>query len=291
MNELTSNQNNEPEKQKENAQENSSLLPGYYLQLGSIPDEVNLLELWEGITSRKRLIILITTLFTCLGILLAVILPKKYLGEVVMAEAEYGDQTITSKETGEDIPELTVEISANEALAMLKSRIFLYKFFQDNEMLPILFENKWDNDQGKWKDDLKKFLFIKDDIPTLWDAHDKFTDDILDVITDDETNLYTVTVKWTDPKLSAEWANRLVDLINANLQQRAIEEANKIIEQLNTQLQKTSVVVLQLALYDLMTVQMAKIVSAKVHKEYAFKIIDLPFSGFVHLPFVAIPHD
>ena len=83
-----------------------------------------------------------------------------------------------------------------------------------------------------------------------------------------------MSTKWTDPKLATEWTNNLVDHINALLQQRAIEESEKIIKELNNRLKTTTVLDLQQALYDLMEVQMGKIVSARVHPEYAFKVID-----------------
>lgn len=255
----------EGQQSNEQSQITSQLPNGYFLQIGTAAEEVSLLSLWEAIISRKKLITIIVAGFTILGVLLALVLPRQYSAESIIAEANAASQSQSTGGTDE-IPDLSVSVSVDEAVALMESRALLYDFIEKNKIMPVLFDSKWDEENNKWEDGV--------DVPTAWEGYDKFVSDILDISQDTETNLITVSTKWTDPELSAKWTNNLVDHINALLQQRAIEESEKIIKELNARLEKTTVLDLQQALYDLMEVQMGKIVSARVHPEYAFKVLD-----------------
>lgn len=237
----------------------------YYLELGCVPESMGLYDIWLAITGNKKTIIITTAVFLLLGLLAIILLPTKYKAEVVVAEAN-----ATSKSTGgsSDSISLDVDIEANEALAMVESRQFLTAFIQENNLIPIIYAKDWDAEKKEWKDS------VRDDPPTLWDAYDKFNDDILDVETDDETSLTTISISWTDPKLATEWANQIVDRINENIRGKAISEAEGTLAYLNQEIEKTSAVELIESLYELVMAEKAKIVAANVHSEYAFKIMD-----------------
>ena len=234
----------------------------YFLELGHVPESMTLLDIWAAITERKWFITIITLIFVGLFAGLGMMAPTKYKAEVVVAEANPMSNSSSSNSSDVD---LDVQVEVNEALSLIESRQFLYEFLTEEGIIPVLFTNDWDSSKNDWKEGATH---------TLWDAYDTFEDDVLDVETDDETGLITVSMLWTDAEVATKWANDIVDRINAKLRTKAIDEATRTLEFLNKELQQTTVVEIQESLYDMVKTQKAKIVAANVHDEYAFKIMD-----------------
>ena len=158
-------------------------------------------------------------------------------------------------------------VEVNEALSLIESRQFLYEFITNEGIMPVMYAKDWDASANDWKTEPGKRH-------TLWEAYDDFEDDVLDIETDDENGLITVSILWTDPEIATQWSNDIVDRINEKLRDKAIDEATRTLEYLNKELQQTTVVEIQESLYELVKTQKAKIVAANVHNEYAFKIMD-----------------
>jgi capsular polysaccharide biosynthesis protein len=239
--------------------------------LGVPEEETNILDLWEAITSRKLLIFLVVLGFTLFTGFIAWAMPKQYLGEVTVTIVPATKDT-TSSGSDEPSVDMNMQYTAEEITGMIEGREFLYRFIRDNNMLPVLFEQDWDKDKKQW--DVKLVhRWIYGDTISVWDGYGKLSN-ILDVSSDDETGLTTVSIKWTDPKLAAEWANKIVDTANKQLRDHAINESNAILAQLEMELRRTSVTELQQALYGLMQSQLAQIISARVHPEFVLKVLD-----------------
>lgn len=155
-----------------------------------------------------------------------------------------------------------------EAVATLRSRVFITEFIQSNELKPILFDDLWDAEKKAWQVD------EEEDIPTDWKAYDFFLEDILQVSEDNKTGLYTVSVEWKDADLAANWANKLVRQLNRKLQEKAILEASRSIAFLEKELGKTSIVEMQTSIYNLIEAQTKNIMIANVREDFALKVID-----------------
>ena len=259
-----------------NAGENTvvSRLPnGYFLQLGAPEEEMDFLDLWYAVTSRKLMVFLVVLGFTALGSFLAWVLPRQYLGEATVSIVVTKTTTTTSSSvTSTPTVDLNQPFTSDEIIGLIQGRAFIYKFIQENQLLPILFEKDWNKDKKIWEPTMVH-RWIYGDTISIWDGFTKFSD-ILDVETDDETNLTTVSLKWTDAKLATEWTNKMVAALNNQLRAQAIKESEAILAKLQLQLNKTSVIELKLALYALMETQMASVTAAKVHPEFAMKVLD-----------------
>lgn len=276
MTELTSGESKQPVQ----AQDPTSSAPvprlpnGYYLQLGAPEEEMHLLDLWYAITSRKLLIFLVVMGFTLFGGLLAWVIPMKWKGEVTVSIVPQSKTTTTSTSSTTTPPpvDLNMPYTSDEILGYVQGRDFIYRFINKYNLLPILFDKDWNADKKEWQlSTVHRWIY--GDTISLWDGYGKFSG-ILDVSTDDETSLTTVTVTWTDAKLATDWATKVVEMLNMEMRERAINESQTILAELESQLKRTSVLELQQSIYALMEVQMAKIASAKVHPEYVFKVVD-----------------
>lgn len=155
-----------------------------------------------------------------------------------------------------------------EALGTLQSRILTNQFIQQHHLLPVLFSNEWDPVKHTWKTpDTSK-------IPTYWDADFLFKHNIRTVTRDPKTGLITLSIRWKNPALAADWANGLVALTNSYLQQRAIAKYNREIAYLDHRISLTNLLPVKNALYLLMEAQIKNEMIAQGRSQFALKVID-----------------
>jgi len=155
----------------------------------------------------------------------------------------------------------------NESLATLQSQALMQRYIRENNLMPILYEDKWDAATGKWKvTDPKK-------TPTLWIAT-QFFKNIRTVEPDNKTGMVTLKVRWKDPLLAAKWANGLVKMTNDYERETAIAESDRNIAYLTQQAAGTDVLGIKQAIYNLLQSEISKSMIARGTPEYAFKVID-----------------
>jgi hypothetical protein len=153
-----------------------------------------------------------------------------------------------------------------EAYATLTSKGFASDFITSQNLMPILFANKWDANTHSWRKGIEP--------PTLEGGVKKFTSTVRTVVQDKKTSMVRITVDWYSPQLVAAWANRMVEMVNDRLRTVAISDADRSIDYLNKELAKTNQVDMQHAIYRVIEDQVNKAMLANVQREYAFKVID-----------------
>jgi uncharacterized protein involved in exopolysaccharide biosynthesis len=157
--------------------------------------------------------------------------------------------------------------STEEALAVLTSRQFTERFISELNLMPLLFEEQWDESQRRWKGEL-------DEQPTLAQAYKYFNSEIRRVSRDRQTNLVTVQIEWPDRELAAAWANELVSRLNAEMRARAIEKAEASLEFLEKELEATALVGTREAINRLVESEIRDRMLANVTHEFAFRVVD-----------------
>jgi len=252
--------------------------PPYYYQPPYEEDEINLLDLFRIIWKSKWLILSITALSTGIAVAAAYLMPPIYRSEVLMApvsEEQSGRLSSLAGQFGGLAAIAGINLggdtaSKEEAVALLKSRALTEQFIKDEKLITVLFYKDWDAKNKKWD------VNNEDDIPTIRDAFKKFDEDVRSIKVDRKTGLVTLSIEWKNPKLSADWAGKLVARVNAQMRKRAIEDAEKSLAYLNKELKKTSAVEMHEAIYSLIEGQIKTIMLANVREEYSFKVIDPP---------------
>jgi len=149
------------------------------------------------------------------------------------------------------------------SLATMQSRLFILDFIEENKIAPILFPNQWDQSKNNW---------IKVS-PSDWDIFNKFKKS-LTVTMDLQSGLYTISIKYSDGELAADWVNKLIYYLNLHLRNSAINESKKSIKYLEDELKSTSQEEIKDAIFMLIQQQMTTAMLANVQEEYAFKILD-----------------
>jgi hypothetical protein len=168
--------------------------------------------------------------------------------------------------------------SANETLALLTSRDFVEGFIADEDLLKVLFSDKWDAQNKKWT--------VSDarDIPTLQDGYIFFTDTLYRVKHDRQTGLITLTIDWYDSIEGVRWATVLVARLNERMRQRSLVEAEKSIGYLKEELRKDGTVEIRDAVNRLIETQAKRAMFARVRDEFAVRVIDRPLPSDVDRP-------
>ena len=265
---------------KENQEQQSNQQPvGYFvpMQASKPEDEINLFELWKVIWQGRKIIFVSTFIAAVLSIIISLLLPNYYKAEVLLAPVS-GDNT--SKGLSSALGGLGglaslagisfgSSSSAEENLAILKSRGFLWDFIESENMLPILFANKWDPVKKRWLES------EPDEQPSLWDTYRLFIEDkLLTTSIDSDSGLVTIAIEWTDPVLAAEWANKLVLRLNNYLRTQAIERSQNNLKYLNEELLASQVEEMHQTLYSLIAEEQRKTMLANTQKDFVFRVID-----------------
>ncbi len=258
-------------------------------------DDIDLRELFNAIWKGKWIIIITTFVFAIASVLYTLSLPNIYKADALLASAESSSSGGLSKMAGQlgGLAALAgVNLGGGKtsqtdlAVQVMKSRQFVDVFIEKHDLLvPLMAAKDWelasnklvlDEDlynpnTGQW---IREPKGLRGPKPTAQEAFEVFIKDILSVIQDKETGLYTVSVKYYSPYIAQQWVNWLIEDINKVMRERTIEETSQNLEYLNTQLQKTAVTDMQSTFYKLIEEQTKSLMLAEVQEEFVFKTVD-----------------
>lgn len=236
-------------------------------------DSIDLANVWNTLWRNKWTVAAITAVFAIGSIGYALTLTHWYRSGMLLAPA--GEETVNTGISGQlgslaGLAGISISTggSSVEALAVMKSRDFTRAFVEEQDLLPVLFADKWDAEAGRW---------IEED-PELWpDAADGarvFDKSLRRISQDRETGMVTVSVDWTDPELAAQWVTLMVKRLNDEMRARALEKAEANVAYLQSQISATSVIALEQAVGRLLEREQQKLMLARGNEEYAFRVID-----------------
>lgn len=157
--------------------------------------------------------------------------------------------------------------TTEESLAVLRSQQFIESFILDNGLMPLLFADQWDSARKTW-------AVPERNRPTPRKAFRYFSRKVMSVTQDRKTGLVTLQIQWKDREQAAEWANELVQRINAEMRKRAIKQSSASIKYLQDEFNKTSEVSIREAISRLIEAQIKQRMLATVTQEYAFRFVD-----------------
>ncbi|ELA8076929.1 Wzz/FepE/Etk N-terminal domain-containing protein [Vibrio alginolyticus] len=273
---------------------NPNYLP-YPPQSKSTDDEIDLRELFKALWKGKWIIVVATFIFAIGSVLYSLSLPDIYKSDALLAPAESSNGGGLSKMAGQlgGLAALAgVNLGGGEtsqtdlAVQVMKSRQFVAAFINKHDLLvPLMAAKGWDlannklilNEElynqttGDWLREAKDLRGVE---PTEQEAYEVFIKDILTVIQDKDTGLYTVSVKYYSPFIARQWVDWLIEDINKVMRERTIAETSQNLEYLNTQLRKTAVADMQSTFYKLIEEQTKSLMLAEVQEEFIFKIVD-----------------
>lgn len=225
-------------------------------------EEIDLVALLRSLWSYKSLIAAVTFVCTLAAVIYAVSATRFYRAEVVVTEVtdrSLGGAGGLASQLGGLANIAGVNLAQNsagrEARAVLQSSHLASEFVKRNDLVSTL-------------------LTGKEKSPTVWQAVQRFKSTVLDIREDVRKGVTTVAIEWTDPAVTARWANEFVALANELVRTRALEESKRNINYLNEQIAATSVVELQRVMYGLIESETKTLMLANGRVEYAFTVVD-----------------
>jgi len=235
------------------------------------------LRIWHLISQYWRLIGGFAAAGLALGITVAFLITPVYRAEAVVAPVPDpgqfpGIEALSGQLGGVAAGLLGLaragEPRTQEHIATMRSRLLTNRFILENNLIPIIFEERYKEEDGNWR------LDGGEEEPSLEEAYRRFNDDIRHISESKQTGLITLAVDWRDPEVASRWANELIWLANSEIRRQAIELGEKSISFLNKELAQTNVVEIKQAIYKLIEAQIQNIMIANVRDEYAFRVID-----------------
>ncbi|RYV02603.1 LPS O-antigen length regulator [Shewanella sp. OPT22] len=258
-------------------------------------DEIDLKELFSAIWQGKWLITAITTVFAIGSVIFALMQPNIYKSEALLSpvtEKQGGGLSALAGQFGGLASLAGINLGGGAsgdksqlAIQILKSREFTSSFIQKHNILPDLMAvEEWNrNDNSisydpklynstsqKW---VREVNLPKHPKPSMQEAYKEFAK-ILNIGTDKETGMVTISIEHQSPYIAQNWVKWLVADINTEMKIRDVSEAHKSIQFLENELKQTRVSDIRTMLFSLVEEQTKTIMFSKVRDEYVFKTID-----------------
>jgi len=241
------------------------------MEYASDADEVSLADIVRAVRAHRLLIGIIVFLFVAAATVYLLLATPWYRAELVMVGTDDQSSPALNGTLGGLASLAGVEVGKPdnaEPLAVLQSQDFTRAFIEDEKLLTVLLADRWDAESGRWRETDPA------DQPDIRDAVEYFDRSVRRVEEDFNSKIVTLTIEWEDPELAADWANKLVTRLNDTMRRRALAEATANVKYLEAELAKTPIVTLQQAIGGLLESEMQKLMMARGHAEFSFRVID-----------------
>lgn len=259
-------------------------------------DEIDLRELWNVIWQGKWKIIAITSVFVIASVFYALSLPNIYKSEALLMpnnqEQGGGGLGALAGQFGGLASLAGINLGGGStdktgyALEVLKSREFLYKFIEENDLkLVLMAVTGWNRETNSFSYDadlyeLKTQTWVRDvklpfvPEPSLQESYEKFMKENVSVSQDKETGMVKLAVSHYSPFVAKNLVEKLTKAINSSIKKEDMAEAIKSIAYFEKELEATNVVGAQTMFYQLIEQQQQTLMLTRVRDDYVFKIVD-----------------
>ena len=259
-------------------------------------DEIDLSELFHVLWDKIFLIGAITSIFSLISIIFALMLPNIYQSKATMMAVEQnsGMSGMVGRYGGmASLAGISLESKSGskdqEAIARIKS----FEFFSNNFLPNIKLENlmavkKWtqasntltydtsdfNSESRQW---VRKAKPPRSKIPTSQEAFEEFIE-IMSVSKDKKTLLVTLSVKHKSPFIAQQWVEIMIEQIDQVMRDQDRRTATKSIEYLNSIAPTVNYEDIKKALSALQQEQMKRLMMVEANDNYIFKVLDPPIA-------------
>lgn len=255
----------------------------------------NFVEIFNIIRNRIWTVVGIVALGSVASVTIALYLPDEYRAEVLLAPntaqgtsgysglaAQYGGLASLA---GIDLDAGGKE-KTNLGLEILQSRQFVASFIHKFDLaVPLIAAKRWDdktqrltidNDvydstAGRWVREVKPPQKV---VPSNQELYEKFHDDVLTVVEDQNTGFIKLRIRHYSPILAREWANSIVSELNHHIMRKDVDEAEQAIAYLRGQIESTSLTEMRTVFSRMIEEQTKTVMLARVSDQYLFRIVD-----------------
>jgi uncharacterized protein involved in exopolysaccharide biosynthesis len=240
-------------------------------------DEINLLDLFMVVVRRKRLIIGLVFLTGVAAVIISLLMTNIYRSEATIAPRELeqspgkaltgalgGLGGMVASEFG-----LGGGSDADKIEVLLKSRQLANLVVEKHNLLPILFDKKWDSQKKAW---------IETPSPTIQDAYKLIKDGLLKVTRDRKTDVITASIEHKDPEFAKCLMQYYLTELSEGLRAKVLKDAQENMKFLTEQLDRTNDPLLREKIYGMLAKEIEKDTFARAQTYYGFYVLDPPIA-------------
>ena len=259
-----------------------------------VDDEIDLRELVSVLWAGKKIIISLTGAFAIVAAIAVLLIPNQYTATVVVSPAQSGNNSMLgamASQFGGLASLAGIKVPAEEggeteaAMEIMQSWSFIEAFIKTNNLAAETFAaNGWDRETNKLSYDsslydsqrrqwVRKPPKGKTIEPTSWELYKEFSDHI-NISTDKNTGMISLSVEYYSPMLAKQWADLYISAINNYMRTRKLEQTNSNIEYLEAQIDKTAIAGMKEVFYQIIEEQIKNKMLAEASPEYAFVTVN-----------------
>lgn len=195
-------------------------------------DDLSVMDVLAILVTRRKLVMVTVVVVTAAATVLGFLAPKQYTAKATLLpiESKQGLGALGMLEGGLGsmiAAQAGVGMSASTKLVtILESRSLAEGVIQKLDLMPVLFENRWDADKKTWKPSaIDGLLGRANRPPTLLEGGREMA--ALLGVSEDKQSLVSVEAKTNDPELSAAIVTAYVKELEAYLQKNALSSAKR----------------------------------------------------------------
>ena len=257
-------------------------------------DQIELRELFHVLWGRIFYIGAITSIFSLISIMYALMLPNIFQSQATMIpmEADAGMQGMLGQYSGiASLAGISLPSESGSKAQEAIARIRSFEFFSNYFLPQIKLENlmgvkKWNqasntliydesafnSESNQW---VPKVSPPKSSIPSSQVAYRRYQT-IMNIVEDKKTSFITLSVEHESPFVAQQWVEIIMDQIDQVMRDQDRQMARKSIEYLNSLAPTVNYEEIKQAFSSLQQEQMKRLMMVEANENYIFKVLDSP---------------
>ena len=259
-------------------------------------EEIDLRELFYALWEGKWIIVSLTAFASIAGVIYSLSLPNIYESKAMLVPVNsssslsgaLGSYSGLAGLAGISLPSGGDEGNSAKAIQKINSLSFFENNIMANIHLPDLMaakswnsktnivafdESIYDMNSNTW---IRDYSYPQQQIPSAQESFEVFTTEHLSLSEDIKSGFITLSIKHHSPFIAKQWAELVVNEVNAFYRQKDKSESEKAVSYLNQQISITVLSEIKQVLAQLLQEETKKLTLIEANQYYVFDYIDPP---------------
>ena len=261
-----------------------------------LEDEIDLRELFYVLLEGKWIIVSLTAFVSIIGVIYSLLLPNIYQSNAMLVPVNsssgisgaLGSYSGLAGLAGISLPSGGDEGNSAKAIQKISSLSFFENNILPNIHLPDLMavkswnsktnivafdESIYDTSSNTW---IRDYSYPQQQIPSSQESYERFKTKHLSLSEDKKSGFITLSIKHQSPFIAKQWAELVINEVNAFYRQKDKSESEKAVNYLNQQISMTGLSEIKQVLAQLLQEEIKKLTLVEANQYYVFDYIDPP---------------